>query len=62
MAVTIKSLSGIKQTNASLSEDLAARIREDILSGGVLEFEMGPRPLKRGAPRQADLPYSLSRE
>jgi predicted alpha-1,2-mannosidase len=36
--------------------------REDILSGGVLEFEMGPRPLKRGAPRQADLPYSLSRE
>jgi predicted alpha-1,2-mannosidase len=36
--------------------------REDILSGGVLEFEMGPRPVKRGAPRKADLPYSLSQE
>ena len=36
--------------------------REEILSGGVLEFVMGPRPLKRGAPRQADLPYSLSQE
>ena len=37
MAVTIKSLSGIKQTNASLSEDLAARIREDILSGKLTD-------------------------
>ena len=33
VAVTVKSLTGIKQTAASLSEDLAARIREDILSG-----------------------------
>ena len=36
--------------------------REEILSGGVLEFEMGPRPGKRGTPRKADLPYSLSQE
>ena len=33
MAVTIKGLSGIKQTASSLSDDLAARIRDDILSG-----------------------------
>jgi DNA-binding GntR family transcriptional regulator len=32
-AVTIKGLSGIKQATSSLSEDLAARIRDDILSG-----------------------------
>ena len=32
-AVTVKGLSGIKQTNSSLSEDLAGRIRDDILSG-----------------------------
>ena len=37
MAVTVKSLSGIKQTTASLSEDLAARIREDILSGRLID-------------------------
>lgn len=33
MAITVKDLTGIKQTAVSLSEDLAARIREDILQG-----------------------------
>lgn len=33
MAVTVKSLTGITQSAASLPEDLAARIREDILTG-----------------------------
>ena len=32
-AVTVKGLSGIKQASSSLSEDLAGRIRDDILSG-----------------------------
>lgn len=32
-AVTVKGLTGIKQTATSLPEDLAARIRDDILSG-----------------------------
>jgi len=36
--------------------------REDILRGGVLEFEMGPRPMKNRRPQRADLPYSLSAE
>ena len=36
--------------------------REDILRGGVLEFEMGDRPVKKGRPAAADLPYSLSTE
>ena len=33
MPVTVKDLSGVKMTKVSLSQDLAARIREDILSG-----------------------------
>ena len=36
--------------------------REDILAGGVLEFEMVSRPVKKGRPVSADLPYSLSEE
>ena len=36
--------------------------REDILAGGVLEFEMSDRPVKKRTPKEADLPYSLSRE
>ena len=36
--------------------------REDILRGGVLEFEMGSAPRKREKPSPSDLPYSLSRE
>jgi putative alpha-1,2-mannosidase len=36
--------------------------REDILRGGVLEFEMGSAPRKKGKPDPSDLPYSLSRE
>ena len=36
--------------------------REDILRGGVLEFEMGSAPRKKGKPNPSDLPYSLSRE
>ena len=36
--------------------------REDILRGGVLEFEMTGRPRKKARPASADLPYSLSRE
>ena len=36
--------------------------REDILGGGVLEFEMTDRPRKKARPAPADLPYSLSRE
>ena len=36
--------------------------REDILRGGVLEFEMSARPVKKGRPASADLPYSLSGE
>ena len=34
--------------------------REDILSGGVLEFEMTSKPVKKRRPASADLPYSLS--
>ena len=36
--------------------------REDILRGGVLEFEMGSTHRKRSRPDPSDLPYSLSRE
>ena len=36
--------------------------RDDILRGGVLEFEMGSAPRKKGKPSPSDLPYSLSRE
>ena len=36
--------------------------REDILRGGVLEFEMSARPRKKARPASDDLPYSLSRE
>jgi predicted alpha-1,2-mannosidase len=36
--------------------------REDMMAGGVLEFEMSDRPVKKRTPREADLPYSLSRE
>ena len=36
--------------------------REDILRGGVLEFEMGSTHRKRSRPDSSDLPYSLSRE
>ena len=36
--------------------------REDILRGGVLEFQMGRTPKKKSRPDPADLPYSLSRE
>ena len=36
--------------------------REDILRGGVLEFEMGSRPRKKAVPVPSDLPYSLSRD
>ena len=34
--------------------------REDILRGGVLEFEMAAKPVKKRRPASADLPYSLS--
>ena len=34
--------------------------REDILRGGVLEFEMADKPVKKRRPAAADLPYSLS--
>ena len=34
--------------------------REDILGGGVLEFEMGDKPVKKRRPNASDLPYSLS--
>ena len=36
--------------------------REDILRGGVLEFQMGPKPRGNARPLPADLPYSLSGE
>lgn len=36
--------------------------REDILRGGVLEFDMASRPRKKSVPPPADLPYSLSAE
>ena len=36
--------------------------RDDILRGGVLEFEMGDRPRKKARPSATDLPYSLSAE
>ena len=36
--------------------------REDILRGGVLEFEMGSTHRKKSRPDPSDLPYSLSRE
>ena len=35
--------------------------REDILRGGVLEFEMGSRPIKKNTAKSEDLPYSLSK-
>ncbi len=35
--------------------------REDILRGGVLEFEMAAKPVKKRRPASADLPYSLSK-
>ena len=34
--------------------------REDIVNGGVLEFEMTSKPRKKSVPSRADLPYSLS--
>ena len=36
--------------------------REDILRGGVLEFDMASRHRKKSVPSPADLPYSLSAE
>ncbi len=36
--------------------------REDILQGGVLEFDMTSRPRKKAVPAPSDLPYSLSSE
>lgn len=36
--------------------------REDILGGGVLEFDMTARPKKKSVPAPSDLPYSLSSE
>ena len=36
--------------------------REDILRGGVLEFQMARTPKKKSRPDPSDLPYSLSRE
>lgn len=36
--------------------------REDILGGGVLEFDMTARPKKKSVPAPFDLPYSLSSE
>ena len=36
--------------------------REDLLRGGVLEFEMSDRPRKKARPAPSDLPYSLSRD
>ena len=36
--------------------------QQDVLNGGVLEFEMTSRPAKSATPAPADLPYSLSRE
>ncbi len=36
--------------------------REDILRGGILEFDMAARSRKNVPPAPADLPYSLSRE
>ena len=36
--------------------------REDIASGGTLEFEMSSRPRRKSAPSRADLPYSLSKD
>ena len=36
--------------------------REEVLRGGVLEFEMSARPRKPAAPAPEDLPYSLSAE
>ena len=36
--------------------------REDIVSGGTLEFEMTARPRRKSAPSRGDLPYSLSKD
>ena len=36
--------------------------REDIIRGGVLEFEMTGRPRRKAKPVPSDMPYSLSRE
>lgn len=36
--------------------------REDVLEGGVLEFEMGSRPVRKRVARPGELPYSLSAE
>ena len=36
--------------------------RDDILRGGVLEFEMADRPRKKGRPAIDDKPYSLSQD
>ncbi len=36
--------------------------RDDILSGGTLEFEMTDVPREKAAPSESDLPYSLSLE
>ena len=36
--------------------------REDIVSGGTLEFEMTARPRRKSIPSPADLPYSLSKD
>ena len=33
MAIKVKNLKGVKSTTVSLGEDLAARLRDDILSG-----------------------------
>ena len=35
--------------------------RSDIIDGGVLEFDMGPRPRKKARVNAADLPYSVTK-
>jgi predicted alpha-1,2-mannosidase len=34
--------------------------REDVVNGGVLEFDMSSKPRRKSVPSSADLPYSLS--
>ena len=36
--------------------------RDDIVNGGVIEFEMTSKPRRKSIPSKADLPYSLSRD
>jgi predicted alpha-1,2-mannosidase len=36
--------------------------QQDIMNGGLLEFEMTDRPVRKSVPAPGDLPYSLSRQ